>query len=235
MKLVLLLLFLLWGCSERKFSLLASESVPVITFEKWKGQAYTEDKAKEDFASIANGAFIIEHPENLSVDDEGNLTFRMLKGKIWTEGSGAQVKIPIKKVRELTLTYEVLFDGGEGEYDWTAGGKLPGVAGGKGYTGGDPANNGDGFSARLMFGYDRAVWAYIYHKDMGGKYGEALNNGSEIGETSSIRYATDGSLIDYFLLVSFHGGATDDYRPSHEQYVKFRGFSFRQGASGTIR
>jgi hypothetical protein len=233
-----------------------------ITFSRWKGSSvYTKDMASEDFKDwVTSDDFIVEHSENLSVDDEGSLTFTMRKGKIWPEGSGSQIILPVKPAKQYTLEYSVYFDGGIDPYHWTSGGKLPGIAGGKGYTGGNSANAGDGFSARLMFGYDQAVWAYVYHKDMKGKYGEALGiskgkafklnewntvrieyrmnsgeqydgsmrltvNGILVGENNRIRFRTNDCPIDKLLIVAFHGGASDDYRPSHDQAIKFKWFN----------
>jgi len=240
------------------FALCASQQ---LTFTHWDNQPYTKQMVLQDFTElVTTDNFLVEHGENLSIEN-GLLTFQMIKDKVWVEGSGAQIVLPIKPQKEMILEYEVYFDGGDSPYDWTTGGKLPGIAGGRGYTGGEPAGAGDGFSARLMFGVNGQLYAYVYHVDMKGKYGESLGivannilkqyewntikilyrmnthddyngrmevwaNGEYVGEKNHMRFCTNYCSIDKFLLVSFHGGQTPDYRPSKNQKVKFRSFSF---------
>lgn len=232
-----------------------------VQFDHWNNQAYTKQMALSDFGDIVStDNFLIEHGENLSVDKE-TLAFQMHKNKVWIEGSGAQIVMPIIPQSTMTLEYSVYFDGGDSDYDWTSGGKLPGIAGGRGYTGGEPARAGDGFSARLMFGEGGQIFAYVYHVDMNGKYGDPLGiiaynilkqhewnrikiiyqmntrsdyngrmevwaNGEYVGEKNYMRFCTQGCKIDKFLLVSFHGGQTPDYKPSKDQKIRFKWFHF---------
>jgi hypothetical protein len=149
-------------------------STITINFEHWSPQHYTTQMAFSDFKDIVTkGQILVEHPENLTISNS-TLTFYMPKGKVFIEGSGAQIILPMIPKSSLTLEYLVYFDGGDTEYQWTSGGKLPGIAGGKAYTGGHPANQGDGFSARVMFGAGGAVFPYVYHVDMKGRYGDNL-------------------------------------------------------------
>lgn len=146
-----------------------------VDFKQWKDLPYTTNMVAIDFSGILSNTKMIqvEHPENVSIKDS-LLTFNMPKDKVWVEGSGAQFVIPTDPRQSVTLEYEVYFDGNGSPYDWTSGGKLPGFAGGKGYTGGSPATAGDGFSVRLMFGEGGQLFAYVYHVDMKGSYGEPL-------------------------------------------------------------
>ncbi len=138
---------------------------------------YTKDTAIQDFNHILTSAnFEIDKPENLYVDKNNNLSFKMHQGKVWIEGSGAQIILPIIARKQVDLQYKVFFYGHDNtDYEWTSGGKIMGVAGGRGYTGGDNASLGDGFSVRLMFGDGGQVFAYVYHADMPGRYGDPLN------------------------------------------------------------
>ena len=234
-----------------------------VVFDHWPNQPYTRNMFLSDFENLlvsTDENLLVEHAENLSVQDSA-LTFHMPKDKVWIEGSGAQIVMPIIPQQEMTLEYSVYFDGKGSPYEWTSSGKLPGVAGGKGYTGGSPAGAGDGFSARLMFGEGGQLFAYVYHVDMKGKYGDPLEivaynilkqnewnkikiscrlntgsdyngrmevwaNGEYVGEKNYMRFCTNGCRIDKFLLVSFHGGQTPDYRPTRDQDIKFKWFHF---------
>jgi hypothetical protein len=244
-------------------SLVATDQLETyVSFEHWPDQPYTTNMVLTDFENLVatDVTPVVEREENLSIKDSV-LTFHMPKDKVWIEGSGSQIVMPILPQQEMTLEYSVYFDGKGSPYEWTSGGKLPGVAGGKGYTGGSPAGAGDGFSARLMFGEGGQLFAYVYHADMKGKYGDSLGivayhvlkqnewnqirikyrintssdyngrmevwaNGEYIGEKNYLRFCTNGCQIDKFLLVSFHGGQTPDYRPTKDQDIKFKWFHF---------
>jgi|GEM_PF-4824485 len=231
-----------------------------VSFENWNDQPYTKSMIFSDFSDLLmSNKFIVEHGENLSID-KGTLAFKMLKNKVWIEGgSGAQVVMPIKPRANLWLEYLVYFDGEGSDYEWTTGGKLPGVSGGKGYTGGESARTGDGFSARMMFGQNGRLFAYVYHSNMTGIYGETMGiladnvlkqkkwnrvriyysmntkdnhdgsmavwvNGRPIGRNDRIQFCSKECQIDKFLLVSFHGGQTPDYKPTKNQKIRFKWF-----------
>ncbi|MFW7379864.1 MAG: polysaccharide lyase [Oligoflexus sp.] len=169
--------FFLLHCSEEKHSELqmAPQQSLSINFSRWQaGQTYTLDMAKSDFASIITGQPQVARNQNISIDANKNLSFRQEPGKVAATGGGGQILIPIQPSNEYTLEYQVYFDGNGGDYHWTWGGKLPGVGGGKTYFGGEAANAGDGFSARFMFGGGGRIFAYTYHKDMPGKYGDPM-------------------------------------------------------------
>lgn len=145
-----------------------------IDFKRWQaGQAYTAEMAKADFAPVITGEPQLARRHNISIDADKSLSFKQEAGKVAATGGGGQILIPIKPSTQYTLEYKVQFDGA-GDYEWTWGGKLPGVGGGKTYFGGIPATAGDGFSARFMFGRGGRIFAYVYHKDMPGKYGDPL-------------------------------------------------------------
>jgi len=78
-------------------------------------------------------------------------------------------KISIPPQESLYLRYYVRFDPG---FDFVKGGKLPGLAGGQGNTGGHKPNGRDGWSARIMWRSDGKIVQYVYHPDQPGDYGE---------------------------------------------------------------
>jgi len=60
------------------------------------------------------------------------------------------------------------------DFDYVKGGKLPGVAGGKGNTGGRIPNGRDGWSVRMMWNDAGRPVQYVYHPDQPEKWGDAL-------------------------------------------------------------
>jgi hypothetical protein len=59
-------------------------------------------------------------------------------------------------------------------FDYIKGGKLPGIAGGKGNAGGKIPNGKDGWSVRMMWNDEGRLVQYVYHPDQPGKYGDAM-------------------------------------------------------------
>jgi hypothetical protein len=69
------------------------------------------------------------------------------------------------------LEYDLRF---AADFDWVLGGKLPGLYGGTGGSGGTKPNGQDGWSVRFMWLQGGAGIAYVYHPDMPGAWGENL-------------------------------------------------------------
>ena len=59
-------------------------------------------------------------------------------------------------------------------FGFARGGKLPGLFGGKGNTGGDKPTGKDGFSARMMWREDGRVVQYLYYPDQPDRYGHQI-------------------------------------------------------------
>jgi hypothetical protein len=70
---------------------------------------------------------------------------------------------------ELFVAYRVRFGPG---FDFVRGGKLPGLLGGNGNTGGEKPTGTDGFSARMMWRGGGDAVQYVYHVDQPTIYGE---------------------------------------------------------------
>lgn len=106
-----------------------------------------------------------------------------------TTGSKAQWKLDLgDSYEELFLTYRVRFDD---DFDFVRGGKLPGLIGGVGNTGGSKPNGADGWSARMMWRTDGSGGSrlnpnqanavqYLYHPDQPTQFGhdQRWNDGS---------------------------------------------------------
>ncbi len=100
------------------------------------------------------------------------LQMRYPAGKIGPQESGGQFLVSLLPQREYYLEYRVFFQPG---FDFTRGGKLPGLTGGGSkYTGGRPTDDGKGWSARYMWRAGGKAVVYFYHFGQNGKYGDDL-------------------------------------------------------------
>lgn len=72
---------------------------------------------------------------------------------------------------EVYISYKVKFSE---DFDFVRGGKLPGLAGGEGNTGGRKPNGEDGWSARIMWGPTGEIVQYVYHPDQPRMTGDVM-------------------------------------------------------------
>ena len=79
---------------------------------------------------------------------------------------------PLPAADEMYVRYYVKFDEGT---DFILGGKLPGLLGGEGNTGGSPPDGFDGWSARIMWRANGRIVQYVYHPDQEGTYAEDMD------------------------------------------------------------
>ena len=94
------------------------------------------------------------------------------KGTFGPGQGGAQWWITLpKSYDELYCAYWIKFGSG---FDFVKGGKIPGLLGGAGNTGGDKPDGTDGWSARMMWRSGGEAVQYLYHPDQPGTYGEDL-------------------------------------------------------------
>lgn len=94
------------------------------------------------------------------------------RGGVGPSNSGAMWGTPLKngqKVDELYMSYRIRFSN---NFDWRLGGKLPGLGGGEGVTGGREPNGYNGWSSRLMWREAGSAMNYVYHVDQPAKWGE---------------------------------------------------------------
>jgi len=71
----------------------------------------------------------------------------------------------------VEVRFDVMFKKG---FDFVRGGKLPGLFGGEGNTGGNKPTGRDGFSARMMWRDDGRVVQYLYYPDQPDRYGHQI-------------------------------------------------------------
>ena len=140
-----------------------------VDFDAHPEGSYEMRVFRRDWANAFLGKFhqraaIVAEPKGKSL----RVTYP--KGSLGpNEGGGVfrEQRAPRKTYR---LSYRVLFEKG---FDFSKGGKLPGLGGGKANTGGEKPT-GDGWSARYMWGEGGTLGLYLYHLDQKTKYGERI-------------------------------------------------------------
>lgn len=137
---------------------------------------YGSSQVTSDFGNYRT----LQGGDRLKIDDVERLRFYLPKNSVGSSQGGGIIKADITEKDTYTFEYEVRFDNG---FPWSKGGKLPGLSGGVGYTGGTPAWDGDGFSVRIMWRENGRLIPYVYHKDQPDNFGDTF--GATLG------YVTD--------------------------------------------
>lgn len=143
----------------------------LVTFDGYPN--YTVYDAEEVTADFGNYS-TLNGGDRLKTDNAGRLRFDMPVGMFGSaniDGTGGIIKSAIVAKNEYNLEYEIRFDN---LFPWSKGGKVPGLSGGVGYTGGEPAWNGDGFSVRLMWREEGRIIPYVYHTNQPDIYGDSF-------------------------------------------------------------
>jgi hypothetical protein len=168
----------------------------LVDFTGWPAwTVYGVDQVTADFGN----ADTVQGGDRLKVDTTDRLRFYLPAGLLGSANTGGIIKAGIEPQDEYLVEYEIRFDGG---FPWSKGGKVPGISGGAGYTGGDPAWPGDGFSVRMMWREDGRIIPYVYH------YNQPDNFGDTFGETLGYFTNTRAHKVKYF--VKLNTGANKD-------------------------
>lgn len=85
--------------------------------------------------------------------------------------NGHSVRLAVKPGRDYILEYKIRFDGA---FDWSLGGKIPGLAGGDAPSG-CISTTGLGFSARMMWRQNGKLIGYVYDNDQSNPCGTAID------------------------------------------------------------
>jgi hypothetical protein len=83
-------------------------------------------------------------------------------------GDGVSFRTREEALDQMYLEYKVRFPA---DFDWVRGGKLPGLSGGTGATGGNKPDGTDGWSIRFMWAPEGKIHAYVYWPDQPGSHG----------------------------------------------------------------
>ncbi|HOG69267.1 MAG TPA: alginate lyase [Fibrobacteraceae bacterium] len=165
---------------------LSFAQVVSVDFENQNEGVYTNDQARNDFVPLrgASSWYAMEQNKGqnakIVLDDEDHGKVLQLKYPVGCLGPNddplacaGQIKQPLTETaEEMWVAYELYFEEG---FDFVKGGKLPGLCGGKCYTGGNRPSIGDGWSARVMWRPDGKVVQYLYFVDQAQTYGDDAN------------------------------------------------------------
>ncbi len=135
---------------------------------------YTEEMLDDGWnePSFSNGVrdgrvSVVEDPQQ-----GRTLEFLYPEGEYGTSRTGAQWKLLFDRGYDrVRLRYRLRFEDG---FDFVRGGKLPGLIGGAGNTGGGVPTGTDGWSARMMWRTDGRAVQYVYHPDQPDNFGEDM-------------------------------------------------------------
>lgn len=165
-----------------------SSIISLVNFENRNVGAYTNAYAKEDFKrnSTDNSwwyAMEQNNGENAKIVYDGNehgnvLQLKYPKGCVGPTGNesigapacAGQIIQPLVKLADtMWVAYDIFFEDG---FEFRLGGKLPGLCGGKCYTGNARPSTGDGFSARIMWREDGYAVQLMYFMGQISVYGD---------------------------------------------------------------
>lgn len=146
-----------------------AEIVLSVDFEELEPGPY--ERAEVDAAwPTVRWASGLERCEIVEEDGDRFLRVHYPAGSVGPGEGGAQWWVDFdRSYGELYLAYRVRF--GEG-FDFVRGGKLPGLMGGTGNTGGERPSGLDGWSARMMWRTGGEAVQYVYHVNQPTIYGE---------------------------------------------------------------
>ena len=117
---------------------------------------YTQADVLKDWP----GAKQIKLPAGLTTVGDSSISAGFPKGKILGSDTGFSWMSPIPKTDSATIQYDVFFEEG---FDFTKGGKLPGLCGGSCYRGCSHGSNG--WSTRIMWQRRGGMITYAYLQD----------------------------------------------------------------------
>ena len=154
----------------------ASRSLEVsVDFDAHPSGAYEMRVFRRDWANASLGRF---HRRATIVDEPKGKSLRMSypRGSLGPGQGGGQFRERLVPAKAYRLSYGIFFEKG---FDFRKGGKLPGLGGGRGNTGGE-RTTGDGWSARYMWGEGGQLALYLYHLDQKTKYGDHYGLGVKV-------------------------------------------------------
>ena len=172
-------------CAAAFSAATASDTVSFVNFENREVGVYGNAEAKEDFKRNDYDkswwyAMDKNNGENSKVvydgEEHGNvLQLKYPKGCVGpndndTPACAAQIIQPLVKTADtMWSAYDIFFEDG---FEFQLGGKLPGLCGGKCYTGNAMPETGDGWSARIMWRKDGNAVQLIYFMGQESVYGD---------------------------------------------------------------
>ena len=248
--------------AQAAFAQTASDTVSFVNFENREVGVYGNAEAKEDFKRNDYDkswwyAMDKNNGENSKVvydgEEHGNvLQLKYPKGCVGpndndTPACAAQIIQPLVKTADtMWSAYDIFFEDG---FEFQLGGKLPGLCGGKCYTGNAMPETGDGWSARIMWRKDGNAVQLIYFMGQESVYGDDFKwdlNGTIpqkqfttgtwhriVNKVSMNTIASPGNgdkngrvvKVDKFYLSTFHGGSSAEWAPTHDCFIRYDNFT----------
>jgi len=148
---------------------------PHITFDQTPLGTYTDALVRADWPNIVWAS--VDHGRVSVIDGAEAYSGRSLRvlypeGGVGPGEGGAQWKMDLPQdYQELYCSFRVKFGAG---FDHVLGGKIPGLLGGAGNTGGAIPDGTDGWSARMMWRTGGEAVQYVYHPDQPGTWGDSF-------------------------------------------------------------
>jgi hypothetical protein len=154
------------------------ELLLAVDFSETPKGVYDEAQGRKEWPGMQ--WFALRDRGTIVADDDprrGNcLRIAYPSGSVGPSQGGGQFRVNLPARDEYYLGYRVMF---EADFDFRLGGKLPGLCGGRGNTGGQRPT-GDGWSARYMWGREGRLVIYLYHMDQRSQYGDSVALGVHI-------------------------------------------------------
>ena len=220
-------------------------TVSFVDFENRTPGVYGNAEAKEDFKRNDYDkswwyALDKNNGENSKIvydgEQHGNvLQLKYPKGCVGpndndTPACAGQIIQPLVKVADtMWSAYDIFFEDG---FEFNLGGKLPGLCGGKCYTGNAMPQTGDGWSARIMWRKGGNAVQLIYFMGQASEYGDkngrvqAWLDGELALDIDTLRLRDyDTVHVDKFYLSTFHGGSSAEWAPTHDCFIRFDNFA----------
>lgn len=138
---------------------------------------FTNDRVRAEWSDCATVNWAQTYDRVTVMEEAGNRFIRVNypEDGVGPSGGGAQWWTTLSQsFDEFYVSYRVRFREG---FDFVRGGKLPGLLGGEGNTGGDTPDGTDGWSGRMMWHTGGGAIQYVYHADQPGQYGEGVSWG----------------------------------------------------------
>ena len=149
----------------------------MVTFDnRDPGEHYGNFDVRSDFGTLKSWGswwpFWRMRIDSVSPVHNRVLAVRYPKRKLRSFKSGASWHWrPTEPRQEMFFSYWVLFPD---SFEFRDGGKLHGLVGGKGNTGGNRSTGRDGWSCRVHWGAGDQIKLYVYHKDQSRKWGDTF-------------------------------------------------------------
>lgn len=142
-----------------------------VTFEEATPGPYDRDDLEAAWGDVLWASIDRVEVRPGDADSDGRfLRVHYPEGGVGPGEGGAQFRVALPaSFDRLFVAYRVRFAPG---FDFVRGGKLPGLIGGEGNTGGETPDGTDGWSARMMWRTDGDAVQYVYHPEQPGTYGE---------------------------------------------------------------